>query len=35
MWDIDPIKGAPYAHLWRSLNTFERVCLLDYWSGVR
>lgn len=31
MWDISPIEGAPYANLWHSLNTHERICLLDYW----
>lgn len=35
MWDIDPIDGAQYASLWHSLNTHERICLLDYWAGLR
>ena len=34
MWcDIGPIEGAPYAHLWRSLNTHEQICLIDYWAS--
>lgn len=32
MWDINPVQGAPYSHLWESLNTHERICLLDYWA---
>lgn len=35
MCDIDPIEGAPYAHLWRNLNTHERICLLDYWARAK
>jgi hypothetical protein len=32
MCDIEIIDGAPFAHLWHSLNFMERVCLLDYWA---
>lgn len=35
MCDFEIVADAPYANLWHSLNALERVCLLDYWAGMK